>query len=91
MLVTVSVLRELELGIPETLGGYLVAALLQVRILVAPTIIILLLGRAILDLIVCVTAIKTKIVVAAVAQQCIEEGVNLKVWVETRVYFKILS
>jgi hypothetical protein len=29
--------------------------------------------------------------VAAVAQQCIEEGVNLKVWVETRVYFKILS
>jgi hypothetical protein len=33
----------------------------------------------------------TKIFVAAVAQQCIEEGVNLKVWVETRVYFKILS
>jgi hypothetical protein len=31
------------------------------------------------------------IFVAAVAQQCIEEGVNLKVWVETRVYFKILS
>jgi hypothetical protein len=30
-------------------------------------------------------------IVAAVAQQCIEEGVNLKVWVETRVYFKILS
>jgi hypothetical protein len=29
--------------------------------------------------------------VAAVAQQCIKEGVNLKVWVETRVYFKILS
>jgi hypothetical protein len=42
-------------------------------------------------------SIKIKIVeynnkiVAAVAQQCIEEGVNLKVWVETRVYFKILS
>jgi hypothetical protein len=32
-----------------------------------------------------------KELVAAVAQQCIEEGVNLKVWVETRVYFKILS
>jgi hypothetical protein len=32
-----------------------------------------------------------KPIVAAVAQQCIEEGVNLKVWVETRVYFKMLS
>jgi hypothetical protein len=31
------------------------------------------------------------LLVAAVAQQCIEEGVNLTVWVETRVYFKILS
>jgi hypothetical protein len=36
-------------------------------------------------------ALITKAFVAAVAQQCIEEGVNLKVWVETRVYFKILS
>jgi hypothetical protein len=35
--------------------------------------------------------ILAKLPVAAVAQQCIEEGVNLKVWVETRVYFKILS
>jgi hypothetical protein len=30
-------------------------------------------------------------IVAAVAQQCMEEGVNLKVWVETRMYFKMLS
>jgi hypothetical protein len=52
MLVIVSVLKELGLGIPGTLGGYLLAALLQVRILVAPTIVILLLGGAVLDLVI---------------------------------------
>jgi hypothetical protein len=62
MLVTVSVLGELGLGISGTLGGYLLAALLQVRILVAPTIVILLFGRAVLDLIICVTAIEAKVV-----------------------------
>jgi hypothetical protein len=62
MLVTVSVLGELGLGILGTLGGYLLAALLQVRIFVAPTIVILLLGRAVLDLIVCVIAIEEKVV-----------------------------
>jgi hypothetical protein len=67
MLVTVSVLGELGLGIPETLGGYLLAALLQVRILVALTIVILLLGRAVLDLMVCVIAIKAKVVGSSVS------------------------
>jgi hypothetical protein len=62
MLVTVSVLGELGLGIRETLGGYLLAALLQVRILVALTIVILLLNRAVLNLVVCVIAIKAKVV-----------------------------
>jgi hypothetical protein len=62
MLMIVLVLGELGLRIPGTLGGYLLAALLQVRILVAPTIDILLLGRAVLDLMVCVTAIKAKVV-----------------------------
>jgi hypothetical protein len=62
MLMIVSVLGELELEISETLEGYLLAALLQVRILVAPTIVILLLGKIVLDLIVCVTAIKAKVV-----------------------------
>jgi hypothetical protein len=38
-----------------------------------------------------IISLARNIPVAAVAQQCIEEGVNLKVWVETRVYFKILS
>jgi hypothetical protein len=67
MLVIVSVLGELGLGIPETLGGYLLAALLQVRILVAPTIVILLLGRAVLDLVVCVTAIEAKVIGSSVS------------------------
>jgi hypothetical protein len=62
MLMTVSVLGELGLGIPGTLGGYLLAALLQVRIFVIPTIFILLLGRIVLNLVVCVTAIEIKIV-----------------------------
>jgi hypothetical protein len=67
MLVTMSVLGELGLGIPETLGGYLLAALLQVKILVIPTIVILLLGRVILDLMVCVTAIKAKVVGSSIS------------------------
>jgi hypothetical protein len=62
MLVIISVLGKLGLGIPGTLGGYLLAALLQVKILVAPTIVILLFGRTILDLVVCVIAIKAKVV-----------------------------
>jgi hypothetical protein len=67
MLMTVSVLGKLELGILETLEGYLLAALLQVRILIAPTIIILLLGRVVLDLVICVTAIKAKVVGSSVS------------------------
>jgi hypothetical protein len=62
MLIIVSVLGELGLGISGTLKGYLLAALLQVRIFVALTIVILLFGRAVLDLMVCVTAIKAKVV-----------------------------
>jgi hypothetical protein len=62
MLVTMSVLGKLGLRIPGTLEGYLLAALLQVRILVVLTIVILLFGRAVLDLMVCVIAIKAKIV-----------------------------
>jgi hypothetical protein len=67
MLVIVSVLGELELGIPGTLGGYLLAALLQVRIFVTPTIVILLLGRAVLDLVVCVIAIKAKVIGSSIS------------------------
>jgi hypothetical protein len=62
MLVIMSVLGELGLRIPGTLGDYLLAALLQVRILVTLTIIILLFGRAVLDLMVCVITIKAKVV-----------------------------
>jgi hypothetical protein len=62
MLVTVSVLGELGLGISGTLESYLLAALLQIRIFVAPTIVILLLDKAVLNLIICVTAIEAKIV-----------------------------
>jgi hypothetical protein len=62
MLITVSVLRKLGLKILGTLKGYLLAALLQVKILVARTIVILLLGKAVLDLMVCVTAIKAKVI-----------------------------
>jgi hypothetical protein len=62
MLMTVSVLGELGLGISGTLGGYLLAALLQVRIFIALTIVILLLGRAVLNLMVCVIIIKAKVV-----------------------------
>jgi hypothetical protein len=78
MLVTMSVLRKLGLGILETLGGYLLAALLQVKILVAPTIIILLLGRAVLDLMVCVTAIKAKIVGSSVSSNFLFRSIGVK-------------
>jgi hypothetical protein len=62
MLVIMSVLEKLGLEIPETLEGYLLAALLQIRIFAAPTIVILLLNRAVLDLVVCVIVIKAKVV-----------------------------
>jgi hypothetical protein len=67
MLMIVSVLGKLGLGILGTLKGYLLAALQQVKILVAPTIVILLLGRAVLDLMVCVIAIKAKIVCSLIS------------------------
>jgi hypothetical protein len=84
MLVTVSVLGELELGISGTLKGYLLAALLQVRIFVAPMIVILLLGRAVLDLMVCVIAIEIKVVGSLVSSNFFFEvlalGANFWVW-----------
>jgi hypothetical protein len=78
MLVTISVLGELGLGIPGTLGGYLLAALLQVRIFVAPTIVILLLGRAVLDLMVCVTAIKAKVVGSSVSSNFLFRSIGVR-------------
>jgi hypothetical protein len=78
MLVIMSVLGELGLGIPKTLENYLLAALLQVRILVAPTIVILLLGRAVLDLVVCVTAIKAKIVGSPVSSNFLFRSIGVK-------------
>jgi hypothetical protein len=78
MLVIVSVLGELGLRIPGTLEGYLLAALLQVRILVAPTIVILLLGRAVLDLVVCVTAIKAKVVGSSVSSNFLFRSIGVK-------------
>jgi hypothetical protein len=77
MLVTVSVLGELELGIPGTLEGYLLAALLQVRILVALTIVILLLSRAVLNLVVCVTAIEAKVVGLLVSSNFFFRSINV--------------
>jgi hypothetical protein len=78
MLVTVSVLGELGLRIPGTLGGYLLAALLQVRILVAPTIVILLLGRAVLNLVVCVTAIEAKVVGSSVSSNFLFRSISVR-------------
>jgi hypothetical protein len=78
MLVIVSVLGKLELGISETLGGYLLAALLQVRILVAPTIVILLLSRAVLDLVVCVTAIKIKVVGSLISSNFLFQSIGIR-------------
>jgi hypothetical protein len=84
MLMTISVLGKLGLRILGTLEGYLLAALLQVRILVAPTIVILLLGRAVLDLMVCVTAIKAKIVSSSISSNFFFEtlalGADFWVW-----------
>jgi hypothetical protein len=62
MLGIVSVLGKLELGVLGTWEGDLLAALLWIRIFVAPTIVIFLLGRAVLDLVVCITAIEAKVV-----------------------------
>jgi hypothetical protein len=78
MLMTVSVLGELGLRIPGTLEGYLLAALLQVKILIAPTIVILLLGRAILDLMVCVTAIKAKVVGSSVSSNFLFRSISVE-------------
>jgi hypothetical protein len=78
MLVTVSVLGELGLGIPGTLGGYLLAALLQVRIFVAPTIVILLLGRIVLNLVICVIAIKAKIVGSSVSSNFFFRSIGIR-------------
>jgi hypothetical protein len=70
--VTVSVLGELELG------SYLLAVLLQVRILVAPTIVILLLGRAVLDLVICVTAIEAKVVGSLVSLNFLFRNIGIR-------------
>jgi hypothetical protein len=78
MLMTVSVLGELGLGISGTLGGYLLAALLQVRIFVIPTIVILLLGRAVLDLVVCVTAIEAKVVGSSVSSNFLFRSIGVR-------------
>jgi hypothetical protein len=78
MLVTMSVLGELGLRIPETLESYLLAALLQVRILVAPTIVILLLDRAILDLVVYVTAIEAKVVGSSISSNFLFRSIGVK-------------
>jgi hypothetical protein len=62
MLGTVSVLRKLGLEVSGTWEGDLLAALLWIRTLVASTIVIFLLGRAVLDLMVCVIAIEAEVV-----------------------------
>jgi hypothetical protein len=62
MLGTILVLGLLGLRAPEARGGGLLAALLRIRIWFAPTIVILLLNRAVLDLVVCVIAIKAKVI-----------------------------
>jgi hypothetical protein len=78
MLVIMSVLRKLGLGISGTLEGYLLAALLQVRILVAPTIVILLLGRTILNLIICVTAIKAKVIGSLISSNFLFRSIGIR-------------
>jgi hypothetical protein len=65
------------LGIPGTLGGYLLAALLQIRILVIPTIVILLLGRIVLDLMVCVTAIEAKVVSSSISSNFLFRSISI--------------
>jgi hypothetical protein len=76
--VTVLVLRELGLEIPGTLGGYLLIALLQVRIFVIPTIVILLLSKVVLNLVICVTAIKAKIVGSSVSSDFFFRSISIK-------------
>jgi hypothetical protein len=78
MLGTVSVLGKLGLGVPGTWECDLLAALLWIRTLVAPTIVILLLGRAVLDLMVCVTAIKAKIVNSSVRSNFLFRSISIK-------------
>jgi hypothetical protein len=69
MLVIVSVLKKLGLGIPGTLG---------VRILVVPTIVILLLGGAVLDLVICVTAIEAKVVGSSVSSNFLFRSIGIR-------------
>jgi hypothetical protein len=71
-------IRGAKVGIPGTLGSYLLAALLQVRILVAPTIVILLLGRAVLDLMVCVTAIKAKVIGSLISSNFLFRSISIR-------------
>jgi hypothetical protein len=78
ILVIMSVLEKLGLGIPETLEGYLLAALLQIRILVDPTIVILLLGKAILNLIIWVIAIKAKVISSLVSSDFLFRSINIR-------------
>jgi hypothetical protein len=78
MLITVSVLKELGLEISETLKSYLLAALLQVRILVAPTIVILLLGRAVLNMIVCVTVIEAKVIGSLISLNFLFRSIGIR-------------
>jgi hypothetical protein len=75
---TVTVLGKLGLRIPGTLGGYLLVALLQVRIFFAPTIVILLLGRIVLNLMVCVTAIKAKVVGSSVNSNFLFQSISIR-------------
>jgi hypothetical protein len=74
----VSVLGKLGLGIPGTWKGDLLTALLRIRILFGPTIVILLLGRAVLDLIVCVTAIETKIINSSVSSNFLFRSIDIR-------------
>jgi hypothetical protein len=76
--VTMSVLGELGLGIPGTLESYLLVALLQVRILVALTIVILLLGRAVLDLMICVIVIEAKVVNSSISSNFFFRSIGIK-------------
>jgi hypothetical protein len=78
MLVIISVLGELGLGTLGMLRGYLLEALLQVRILVAPTIVILLLDRAVLNLMICVTAIKAKVVGSLVSSNFFFRSIGIR-------------
>jgi hypothetical protein len=78
MLGTVSVLGKLGLGEPRTWEGDLLAALLWIRTFVAPTIVIFLFGRAVLNLMVCVTAIKAKIVGSLVRSNFLFRSIGIR-------------